>query len=70
VREIQGFPILQGVRGREPADVEALEGLLVKLSAFIEAHPEIAELDLNPVFSYAKGAVVVDARIILSEPAS
>jgi acyl-CoA synthetase (NDP forming) len=70
VREIQAFPILQGVRGQEPADLEALEGLLVKLSEFIEAHPEIAELDLNPVFSYTKGALVVDARIILSESTS
>jgi acyl-CoA synthetase (NDP forming) len=70
VREIQGFPILQGVRRQQPADLDALEGLLMRLSEFIEAHPEVAELDLNPVFSYSKGAVVVDARIILSEPAS
>ena len=70
VREIQAFPVLQGYRGQEPADLEALEALLVKLSEFIEAHPEIAELDLNPVFAYAKGAVVVDARIILLESTS
>ena len=66
VREIKGFPVLQGYRGQEPADLEALEQLLLKLSAFIEAHPELAELDLNPVFAYAKGAVAVDARIVLS----
>ena len=67
VREIQGFPVLQGYRGQEPADLEALEGLLLKVSQFIEGHPEIAELDLNPVFAYPKGAVAVDARIVLSE---
>jgi acyl-CoA synthetase (NDP forming) len=66
VREIKGFPVLQGYRGQEPADLEALEQLLLKLSAFIEAHPELAELDLNPVFAYAKGAVAVDARIVLT----
>lgn len=70
VREIQGFPLLQGHRGRPPADVEALEGLLLQLSKFIEQHPEIVELDLNPVFAYPKGALAVDARIVLSEPTS
>ena len=68
IREIQGFPILEGHRGAEPSDIPALEGLLVQLSEFIVAHPDIAELDLNPVFAYPKGAVAVDARIVLSEP--
>lgn len=66
VRDIQAFPVLEGYRGQEPADVEALEGLLLKLSKFIEEQPEVAELDLNPVFAYPKGAVAVDARIVLS----
>jgi acyl-CoA synthetase (NDP forming) len=66
VREIQGYPLLQGYRGQEPADVEALEELLVKLSQFVEQHPEIQELDLNPVFAYPKGALAVDARIVLA----
>ncbi len=66
VRDIQGFPILQGYRGQEPADLEALEELLLKLSAFIEEHAEVAELDLNPVFAYPKSAVAVDARIVLA----
>lgn len=65
VRDIQAFPLLQGYRGQEPADVKALEGLLLKLSKFIERQPEIAELDLNPVFAYPKGAVAVDARVVL-----
>ena len=68
IHEIQGFPILEGHRGAEPSDIAALEGLLVQLSDFIEAHPDVAELDLNPVFAYPKGAVAVDARIVLSEP--
>jgi acyl-CoA synthetase (NDP forming) len=65
IREIKGFPVLQGFRGQEPADVEALEKLLLKLSAFVEAHPEIEELDLNPVFAYKDGAIAVDARIVV-----
>lgn len=67
-REIQGFPLLEGYRGQEPADLKALEGLLLRLSGFVEAHPELEELDLNPVFAYPKGAVAVDARITLKEP--
>jgi acyl-CoA synthetase (NDP forming) len=65
VRDIQAFPLLQGYRGQEPADLKALERLLLKLSKFIERQPDIAELDLNPVFAYPKGAVAVDARVVL-----
>jgi acyl-CoA synthetase (NDP forming) len=66
VREIKGFPLLQGYRGSEPADLAALEQLILNVSGFVERHPEIDELDLNPVFAYRDGAVAVDARIILS----
>ena len=65
IREIKGFPALQGFRGQEPADLEALEKLLLKVSAFVDAHPEIEELDLNPVFAYKDGALAVDARIVV-----
>ncbi|MCZ6708544.1 MAG: acetate--CoA ligase family protein, partial [Chloroflexi bacterium] len=67
LREIQGFPVLDGYRGSDPADLDTLESILLKLSAFAEANPEVSELDLNPVFAYADGAVAVDARIVLAE---
>ena len=67
VHEIQGFPVLEGYRGQEAADLPALEELLLKLSRFVEAQPDVAELDLNPVFAYPQGAVAVDARVVLSE---
>ena len=66
VQEIKGRPLLEGFRGQEPADIASLEGLLLRLSDFVEKHPEIAELDLNPVFAYKDGALAVDARIVLS----
>jgi acyl-CoA synthetase (NDP forming) len=66
VREIKGFPVLEGVRGQEPADLGALEGLILKVSEFVEAHPEIEELDLNPVFAYRDGVLAVDARIVVA----
>jgi len=66
IRDIQGFPVLEGFRGQEPADLAALEEMLMRLSAFVEKHPEIQELDLNPIFAYKDGALAVDARIVLS----
>jgi len=66
VREIKGYPVLEGVRGQAPADVAALESLILKLSEFVEANPQIEELDLNPVFVYADGVIAVDARIVVS----
>jgi acyl-CoA synthetase (NDP forming) len=65
VREIKGFPILEGVRGQAPADLKALEKLILNVSTFVEAHPEIDELDLNPVFAYPDGVLAVDARVVL-----
>ncbi len=65
IREIKGYPLLEGYRGQEPVAVSNLEELLVKVSDFAEQHPEVKELDLNPIFAYSDGAVAVDARIIL-----
>jgi len=67
VREIKGFPLLEGYRGQEPANLPALEELLVRLSQFVEKSPEVKELDLNPVFAYRDKVVAVDARVILEE---
>jgi acyl-CoA synthetase (NDP forming) len=67
VEEIKGYPLLQGYRGSDPADIEKLKGLLLKVSSFIEQHPEVAELDLNPVFAYKDGAIAVDARVVLAD---
>jgi len=67
IREIKGYPLLEGYRGQEPVDVSNLEELILKVSSFVEQHPEVKELDLNPVFAYSDGAVAVDARVVLEE---
>ncbi len=67
IREIKGYPLLEGYRGQEAVDVSHLEEMLLKVSEFVEKHPEIKELDLNPIFAYSQGAVAVDARVILEE---
>jgi len=66
INEIKGKKLLEGYRGQEPADVAYLQQMLLKLSDFVERTPEIEEIDMNPVFAYRDGVVVVDARIILS----
>jgi acetyl coenzyme A synthetase (ADP forming)-like protein len=65
VRSLKTFPQLIGYRGAPPADVTALEDVLVRVSALVEAHQEVAEMDLNPLIVHPAGAVVVDARIRL-----
>jgi acetyl-CoA synthetase (ADP-forming) len=65
IKEIKGYPILEGYRGHKPASVTALETLIVQVSQFVEKNPHIKELDLNPIFAYPDSAVAVDARIIL-----
>lgn len=65
IKEIKGYPILEGYRGQEPADVAVLEDYLLKVSDFVDGRPEIKELDINPIFAYSDGAVAVDARVIL-----
>jgi acyl-CoA synthetase (NDP forming) len=65
IREIKGYPVLEGYRGQKPASIPALEKLIAKVSQFVEKNPQIRELDLNPIFAYPDKAVAVDARIIL-----
>jgi acetyltransferase len=68
IREIRGYRILEGFRGEERSDVEKIEECLKRLSQLALDFPEINELDINPliVLSQGKGALVVDARILLS----
>ena len=67
LRDIRAFKLLQGARGEPPADLEAIAECLKRLSQLSCDHPEIDEIDMNPLMVYqeGKGADVVDARIIL-----
>ncbi len=67
VREIRAFPLLAGVRGQPPADLEALETLLLKVSDFAVAMGDgLQELDLNPVWvgNAGQGAFPLDALLV------
>src|SRR5512143_1374468 len=58
----RGAKLLEGVRGGKPADVAALRQLLVQISGLVARHPEIDEMDLNPVIVHETGLTVVDTR--------
>jgi acyl-CoA synthetase (NDP forming) len=69
LKEIKGYPLLCGYRGRPEADRDALAEAIVKTGAIISEFREIQELDINPLFVFEKGKGVkaVDARIVLGE---
>ena len=66
VQEIKAFPVLQGIRGQEAADIKTITDMLANASRMAIENPEIKEIDLNPIFVFPKGASVIDARIILA----
>ncbi len=65
ITEVKAYPVLKGYRGQPPADIDAIVKILLATSRLVMDHPEIKELDLNPIMVYEKGAKTVDARIIL-----
>ena len=65
LKSIKGAKILQGYRGQPPLDQSALTGLIYNLSQLVENTPQIKEIDLNPILAYPKGALAVDARIVV-----
>jgi acetyl-CoA synthetase (ADP-forming) len=67
LQEIKGAALLSGLRGEEPVDLEALTELIVKLSQLALACPEIAEMDLNPVFVYPQGLKAADALAVMGK---
>ena len=67
VQEIKALPILKGVRGKKSIDFDKLTNMLLSVSKLVTEHPEIEELDLNPVIASPTDAIVVDARLILQK---
>ncbi|MEK7181066.1 MAG: acetate--CoA ligase family protein [Patescibacteria group bacterium] len=65
IEEIKGFPILHGLRGERPVDIQKIKKLIIAVSRLSLAHPEISEIDLNPIMATQKSVEVIDARIIL-----
>lgn len=68
LEEIRARALLEGVRGRPPADSAAIVDALLRIGQLVTDFPEIVELDINPlmVFEQGQGAVAIDMRLVLS----
>ena len=66
IREIKGYSVLGGYRGLPPADQEAIVNILLSASRLVTENPQIGQMDLNPTMVYERGALVADARMLLS----
>jgi len=63
--EIRGQELLNGMRGRKGVNRDALAALVHNVSHLVDDFPEIAEVDLNPVFASADGAIAADVRMLV-----
>ncbi|MGD2176676.1 MAG: acetate--CoA ligase family protein [Anaerolineae bacterium] len=72
IREIDSFPLLEGIRGEPPRDLDALADALVTFSQLPIRYPAIDEVDLNPVFLFAQGGglLAADVRMIAKDTLS
>ena len=70
VRSLRTYPLLDGYRGAPKTDVAALIDVLLRVSALVEDHAQVAEMDLNPLIVHPDGAVAVDFRVRLEAAAT
>ena len=65
--KLRGYKILQGVRGQEAVNIDLYADQIARVSALVQAAPEIAEMDLNPLLGNPRYVTAVDARIRLEK---
>ena len=69
IKTIKLYSVLKGVRGAPPSDIQAIKECILRLSQLVSTHPEISEMDINPLIVYpeGQGCVVADSRILLKK---
>ncbi|WP_148414050.1 acetate--CoA ligase family protein [Haloferax sp. KTX1] len=67
VQELRSAPLLEGYRGSDPADIDALAEVITRVGDLLVEHEEIAEIDVNPVLATPNGATALDALVVLEE---
>lgn len=65
LKGLRGAALLQGARGKPPVQIDAIADCVVRLGDFMASHPEIMELDVNPLLCGPAGALALDARIVI-----
>ena len=68
IRDSRIFQALEGVRGRRPVDLEALDRLMVRFSQLVVEQRWIKEIDINPLLASSEHIVALDARVVLHDP--
>ena len=68
LESLRVWPLLNGYRGKRPVDIDKLIETLIRLSHLAADRPEIAELDINPLFVGPDTAVALDARVVVRQP--
>jgi len=63
LQSLRTYPLLEGYRGAPGCDLAAVEDVLLRVGALVEAHPEIVELDCNPLIAGPQRALIADARV-------
>ena len=68
LQSLRTYPILEGVRGENPSDINAIKDTILRISRLIEDFPEILEMDINPFFVFDKGNGIsaVDVKITIA----
>jgi acyl-CoA synthetase (NDP forming) len=67
IKEIGGYPLLEGARGQSGYDIQLLIDLILRISQVVTERPDIKELDLNPVRLFKKGLIVLDVRMFVED---
>jgi len=66
MEEIKAYPLLAGYRGAEPADLDAIADVIIKVGNIMAEAVDIKEMEINPLIVYPEGAMAVDARVVLN----
>jgi len=72
IKQIRSYPLLLGVRGEVPKDIDGCVGVILRLAKIIQSCPDISDIEINPVlaFEQTKGVLAIDTRILLKSPSS
>ena len=68
LESLAGFPLLAGYRGGPEVDLDAVGEVIADVARLAAEHPEVSEIDLNPVLCAESGATAVDWKLYVSQP--
>ncbi|MCF6307814.1 MAG: acetate--CoA ligase family protein [Flavobacteriaceae bacterium] len=67
IASLRGYKMLQGARGKEGINIDLFMDIIQRVSALVEAAPEIIEMDMNPLIGSEKEIIAVDVRVLVEK---